>query len=69
MYIDWLRCVVYLQELHPAFCVHYGGQEVDRLPTASTCMNLLKLPEFKDEETLSAKLLYALESESGFELS
>ena len=64
-----IKCYLPYQELHPSFCVHYGGREIDRLPTASTCMNLLKLPEFKDEETLSAKLLYALESESGFELS
>ena len=58
-----------LQELYPAFCIHYGGSEEDRLPTASTCMNLLKLPEFKDEELLRSKLLYAVESGAGFELS
>ena len=60
--------IVDLQELYPAFCIHYAGQE-DRLPTASTCMNLLKLPEFKDKETLREKLLYAIESGAGFELS
>jgi ubiquitin-protein ligase E3 C len=32
-------------------------------------MNLLKLPEFQDEETLRTKLLYAIESGAGFELS
>jgi ubiquitin-protein ligase E3 C len=32
-------------------------------------MNLLKLPEFKDEGTLKTKLLYAIESGAGFELS
>jgi len=32
-------------------------------------MNLLKLPEFNDEETLRQKLLYAIESGAGFELS
>ncbi|XP_023217636.1 ubiquitin-protein ligase E3C-like [Centruroides sculpturatus] len=57
------------KDLSPAFCIQYAGNEPDRLPTASTCMNLLKLPEFKDEETLRAKLLYAIESGSGFELS
>lgn len=50
-------------------CVHYGGNESDRLPTASTCMNLLKLPEFRDYDTLKHKLLYAIESGAGFELS
>ncbi|XP_064626388.1 ubiquitin-protein ligase E3C-like isoform X2 [Lineus longissimus] len=57
------------KELYPAFCIHYGGSEGDRLPTASTCMNLLKLPEFRDEETMRSKLLYAIESGAGFELS
>jgi ubiquitin-protein ligase E3 C len=32
-------------------------------------MNLLKLPEFKDKEVLRTKLLYAIESGAGFELS
>lgn len=57
------------QDLFPAFCVHFGGNEEDRLPTASTCMNLLKLPEFHDKETLRTKLTYAIESGAGFELS
>ncbi|CAH1243767.1 UBE3C [Branchiostoma lanceolatum] len=57
------------KELYPAFCIHHGGPEEDRLPSASTCMNLLKLPEFQDEETMRSKLLYAVESNAGFELS
>ncbi|XP_061191365.1 ubiquitin-protein ligase E3C-like [Saccostrea echinata] len=57
------------KDLYPAFCVHFGGSEEDRLPTASTCMNLLKLPEFHDKETLRTKLAYAIESGAGFELS
>jgi len=60
---------LWLQNLYPSFCVHYAGSEPDRLPTASTCMNLLKLPEFQDEDTLRQKLLYAIESGAGFELS
>ncbi|KAG0696846.1 Ubiquitin-protein ligase E3C [Chionoecetes opilio] len=56
------------KELQPAFCIQPSGSE-DRLPTASTCMNLLKLPEYKDEHTLRDKLLYAITSGSGFELS
>lgn len=57
------------KELTPAFCIQNAGSEPDRLPTASTCMNLLKLPEFQDEKTLRSKLLYAVESGAGFELS
>lgn len=56
------------KELHPPFCVHSAGPE-DRLPSASTCMNLLKLPEYLDDEIMREKLLYAVESGAGFELS
>ncbi|XP_062850560.1 ubiquitin-protein ligase E3C isoform X2 [Trichomycterus rosablanca] len=57
------------KELYPAFCIHNGGNDLERLPTASTCMNLLKLPEFCDDQLMRNKLLYAIESSSGFELS
>ncbi|CAM2105208.1 ubiquitin-protein ligase E3C [Caretta caretta] len=57
------------KELYPAFCIHNGGSDLDRLPTASTCMNLLKLPEFYDENLMRSKLLYAIECAAGFELS
>jgi ubiquitin-protein ligase E3 C len=40
-----------------------------RLPTASTCMNLLKLPQYNSFEELQAKLTYAVMSNSGFELT
>ena len=56
------------QELNPKFCIHSGG-EVDRLPTASTCMNLLKLPIYNSIELLRKRLIYAIEAEAGFELS
>jgi len=57
-----------LQELNPPFCIQHGGGG-DRLPTASTCMNLLKLPAFENENLLRERLLYALQSGAGFELS
>lgn len=56
------------KELYPPFCVMSGGRE-QRLPSASTCMNLLKLPMFPDVETMRSKLLYAISSGAGFELS
>lgn len=40
-----------------------------RLPTSATCLNLLKLPPYKDVKTLKAKLLTAISSGGGFELS
>jgi hypothetical protein len=43
--------------------------DVDRLPSASTCFNTLKLPNYRRKETLRAKLLYAISAGAGFELS
>ncbi|KAI6218331.1 HECT-type E3 ubiquitin transferase [Aphelenchoides fujianensis] len=40
-----------------------------RLPTASTCFNLLKLPNYSKKSVLLEKLRYAIHSETGFELS
>lgn len=40
-----------------------------RLPTASTCANLLKLPQYKTKEELREKLLYSIHANSGFDLS
>ena len=40
-----------------------------RLPTSQTCMNLLKLPNYKNRDLLKQKLLAAIESGAGFELT
>lgn len=39
------------------------------LPTSSTCMNLLKLPNYRSKELMRRKLLAAVESGAGFELT
>ncbi|CAK9258356.1 unnamed protein product [Sphagnum jensenii] len=68
------------KHLQPAFTIHkvvcdtsvwavIGGQDVDRLPSASTCYNTLKLPTYKRMVTLREKLRYAIKSNTGFELS
>ncbi|CAH8515939.1 unnamed protein product [Schistosoma turkestanicum] len=44
-------------------------EEVSRLPTASTCFNLLKLPNYSSRSALKEKLRYAINSHAGFELS
>lgn len=46
-----------------------GVTESPRLPSAATCMNLLKLPFYPTKQMLQEKLLYAIRSNSGFELS
>jgi ubiquitin-protein ligase E3 B len=42
---------------------------VGRLPTSSTCFNLLKLPNYHKKSTLRDKLRYAISAHVGFELS
>ena len=39
------------------------------LPTSSTCMNLLKLPNYRSKELMRVKLIAAIESGAGFELT
>ena len=46
-----------------------GRKETERLPTAATCFNLLKLPNYHTKKVLREKLLYAMKSASGFDLS
>jgi hypothetical protein len=56
-------------ELHPPFNIRFGGNDQDRLPSASTCVNLLKLPAYTSKSILKEKLLYAIDQETGFGLS
>jgi len=55
--------------LDPAFTIHKAEADDSRLPTASTCMNLLKLPQYSSKQVLKNKLLYAIETHTGFDLS
>lgn len=76
------------KELVPNFAIRDAGSDSDRLPTASTCVNLLKvcvtttsactwidwiyvyqLPRYTNEEVLREKLLQAIYSGAGFDLS
>ena len=41
----------------------------DKLPTSSTCFNVLKLPTYSSEKVLKERLLYSIQSGSGFELT
>jgi ubiquitin-protein ligase E3 C len=54
--------------LHPKFGIN-RVPEPDRLPTSSTCANLLKLPDYQDKRLLKKKLHAAIYSQSGFDLS
>jgi ubiquitin-protein ligase E3 C len=56
-------------QLSPQFSIRDGGTDQDRLPSASTCINLLKLPQYRTAAVLRSKLLYAVRSGAGFDLS
>lgn len=55
--------------LNPLFSIRDSSEDEERLPTTSTCVNLLKLPRYTSAETLRTKLLYAVSSGAGFDLS
>ncbi|KAF4554890.1 HECT-domain-containing protein 1 [Elsinoe fawcettii] len=55
--------------LNPKFSIRDSGEDESRFPTTSTCINLLKLPRYRSRETLREKLLYAVNSGAGFDLS
>lgn len=56
-------------QLNPPLCIRSSEQDDNRLPTASTCVNLLKLPVFTSREVLKNKLIYAINAGAGFEFS
>jgi ubiquitin-protein ligase E3 C len=56
--------------LNPRFCIRDSGAgDEGRLPSTSTCVNLLKLPRYGSARVLKDKLLYAVNSGAGFDLS
>ncbi|VEL40100.1 unnamed protein product [Protopolystoma xenopodis] len=56
------------RDLQPPFTIQVTDQ-TDRLPTSSTCVNLLKLPDFREPGLLRERLLYAIRANAGFEYS
>lgn len=58
------------KELNPKFGIRNAGRsDLIRLPTASTCVNLLKIPDYQDKKILKTKLIQSINSKSGFDLS
>jgi ubiquitin-protein ligase E3 C len=57
--------------MQPPFTIQrvYIMRDGDKLPTASTCFNVLKLPTYSSEKVLRDRLLYAIEAGAGFELT
>lgn len=69
----------YLQQPHflgfshisPPIAIHNALRHPanEYLPTATTCFNILKLPDYCDYEVLKEKLLYAIHANAGFDLT
>ena len=55
--------------LQPKFTIQRIDCSDDRLPSASTCFNILKLPTYSSAVKMKEKLLYAIKSGSGLDLS
>lgn len=57
--------------MNPPFTLQRVGiiRDGDKLPSASTCFNVLKLPTYSSEKVLRERLLYAIQSGAGFELA
>ena len=60
--------------LEPGLSIQMAGSSLDphapdRLPTAATCMNLLKLPPYRSADQIRDKILYAAKNAGGFDLS
>jgi len=55
--------------LNPRFSIRDSGTDETRLPSTSTCVNLLKLPRYSSATVMRDKLLYAIQSGAGFDLS
>lgn len=59
------------KSLHPPFTI--SKMEADRvdekLPTASTCFNVFRLPPYSNAKIMKERLLYAIHSNAGFELA
>ncbi|CAO1637619.1 unnamed protein product [Parajaminaea phylloscopi] len=56
-------------QLNPRFCIRLSSEDDQRLPTSSTCVNLLKLPRYTSLDQCREKLLTAIRSGAGFDLS
>lgn len=55
--------------LRPKFAIRHAGFDKSRLPTASTCVNMIKLPDYRSKSILREKLLASIRADAGFDLS
>jgi hypothetical protein len=55
--------------LQPPFTLQRIDGDDDRLPSASTCFNVLKLPAYSSKAKMREKILHSIRSGAGFDLS
>ena len=57
--------------MNPTFTIQRVGilRDGEKLPSAATCFNTLKLPTYSSEKVLKERLLYSIQSGAGFELT
>lgn len=51
--------------MKPKMCINRDN-DITHLPTANTCMNVLRLPNYKNKALLKSKLMYAISAKAGF---
>ncbi len=51
--------------LKPNLCINKDN-DIAHLPTANTCMNVIRLPDYKNKNLMKAKILYAINARAGF---
>ena len=54
--------------MKPKICISLDN-DATHLPTANTCMNVLRLPNYKNKALLKKKLIYAINAKAGFEFA
>lgn len=47
--------------LTPLFCINFGGNDLNRLPTSSTCVNMISLPGYQTMEIMDRLLGIAIQ--------
>lgn len=59
------------QHLHPPFTISLMDTDKpnEKLPTASTCFNILRLPAYSSAAIMKERIMYAINSNAGFELA
>jgi hypothetical protein len=66
-------CIQVVQDDHtpsgPLSFLGIGTAHSDRLPSASTCFNILKLPNYSSASNMKERLKYAIKHNTGFELA